>query len=1165
MKKTGRKSEPDPLRQKAGRLLKKKLLKPVSQNFKAEAELKESEERYRLLFENSGEAILLTNPDGSIYSANPAACRMYGRTEHEICKIGRNGIIDLNDPRLESAINERKKTGKFIGELNQIRKDGTLFPAEVTSTVYRDTSGNERTSMIIRDISKRRKVEKELHLQSEIMNNIAEGVNLIRLDDETIVFTNPKFEEMFGYEHGEMIGKHASILNAPAGKSPEETKQDIVDTVKRRGEWLGEILNIKKNSDQFWCYVNISIFDHADYGKVYLSVHSDINKRKQAEGDLKQSLDWQKAIFEGSRDAIFISDQDSHFVAVNQAAADLTGYSQEQLLKMRIPDIHDPHDLIAFKKYNRRILGGEEIMSEAKILRGDGLKVDTEFNNRRIFIAGNHYMHTTARDITERKLAEGALRLEKENFRHSLDDSPLGIRIVSAEGNTIYANQAILNIYGYDTLKELQKTPLKTRYTAESYAESQKRKIQRKNGDLSNANYEIGIIRKDGGIRYLQAFRKKVLWNDTWLFQVIYHDITERKLTEAALRESEQEVSQTLEFNRKILSNSSIGILTYKKSGQCISANAAAAKVVGTNIPQLLAQNFHDISSWKKSGMYQKALKALDTGIEQLLDVHLVTTFGKDVWLSFSFSSFDSTDEQHLLVFTSDITERKLAEERLGKLNDCFLRFGTDTLSNINLLVALCGEVMGGMCSLYNRLQGDMLCSLGQWNTPPDFKSIDHSEGHLCNDVLKSTGETTVIIRDLQNTSYALTDPNVQLYHLNTYIGKAVKSNNINIGSLCVMFQRDIIPGDNDLRFMEIIASAIGIEEARKQADNALRESEARFRNLFENSLLGISITNPEGRLIQVNMAYAKMYGYNNPEEILAEVSNVKHLYVKPEDRNEVIRALSRHGFMEPKEFELVRRDGSRFFVLVSISQIRSSDGKLLYNQATHIDLTERRKMESELRNSKELLENLYQHLNEVRENERATISREIHDELGQSMTALKLDLNQMHKYVGTNPEAIIKLDSMIELVSNTIKDVQRISSDLRPGILDDLGLVSAIEWYCDEFEKRTGIKCSQKLENSAFSDPRINLTFFRALQEALTNVIRHAKASYVNVKLHQSNKGVTLTIQDNGIGIPEVKIKSYKSMGLISMRERVRQLNGKIDISSKKGDGTKLTVFIPF
>jgi signal transduction histidine kinase len=141
---------------------------------------------------------------------------------------------------------------------------------------------------------------------------------------------------------------------------------------------------------------------------------------------------------------------------------------------------------------------------------------------------------------------------------------------------------------------------------------------------------------------------------------------------------------------------------------------------------------------------------------------------------------------------------------------------------------------------------------------------------------------------------------------------------------------------------------------------------------------------------------------------------------------------------------------------------------------------------------------------------------------------------------------------------------VQRISSDLRPGILDDLGLVSSIEWYCEEFEKRTGIKCNLKLDNSDYSDSQIKLTFFRILQETLTNVIRHANASSVNIKLHKSLKGATLTIQDNGIGIPEEKIESHKSLGLISIRERVRQLNGKLDISSKKGDGTKLTVFIP-
>jgi two-component system sensor histidine kinase UhpB len=179
-------------------------------------------------------------------------------------------------------------------------------------------------------------------------------------------------------------------------------------------------------------------------------------------------------------------------------------------------------------------------------------------------------------------------------------------------------------------------------------------------------------------------------------------------------------------------------------------------------------------------------------------------------------------------------------------------------------------------------------------------------------------------------------------------------------------------------------------------------------------------------------------------------------------------------------------------------------------------------------------------------------------------MTALKLDLSRMLKYIDTNPEAVTKLESMIGLVSDTIKDVQRISSDLRPGILDELGLVSAIEWYCDEFEKRTGIKCILKLEDSDYSDSQINLVFFRVLQETLTNVIRHAKASSVRIKLNQLKKGATMTIQDDGIGIPAEMLGSSKSLGLISMRERVKQFNGTIDISSKKDNGTKLIIFIP-
>jgi signal transduction histidine kinase len=179
-------------------------------------------------------------------------------------------------------------------------------------------------------------------------------------------------------------------------------------------------------------------------------------------------------------------------------------------------------------------------------------------------------------------------------------------------------------------------------------------------------------------------------------------------------------------------------------------------------------------------------------------------------------------------------------------------------------------------------------------------------------------------------------------------------------------------------------------------------------------------------------------------------------------------------------------------------------------------------------------------------------------------MTALKLDLNQLLKYIGPNTEAVKKLKSMIELVSNTIKDVQRISSDLRPGILDDLGLAAAIEWYSEEFEKRSGIKCRVSFDDSIPADPQKDLVFFRVLQEALTNIIRHASASSVRIKLSRFKNSIAMSIQDNGTGMLPGIAKSGKSLGLVGMRERVRQFGGKIDIVSKKGQGTKLTIFIP-
>lgn len=358
----------------------------------------------------------------------------------------------------------------------------------------------------------------------------------------------------------------------------------------------------------------------------------------------------------------------------------------------------------------------------------------------------------------------------------------------------------------------------------------------------------------------------------------------------------------------------------------------------------------------------------------------------------------------------------------------------------------------------------------------------------------------------------------------------------------------------------------------RKQSMEALKESVLRFKQISMNSVNWIWEVDQTGLFTYSSPVVEEILGYKSEELI-----DKKYFYdlFKPEDRKRLKKAafllfVRKETFRDFININ-VNKNGREVFLSTSGLPILDSSVNLTGYRGVAIDITARiasdeklRKSEEDLRKSKELMEKLNHHLNEIRENERALISREVHDELGQSMTALKLDLNQMYKYFSNNQEAVKRLDNMIGLISNTIKIVQRISSDLRPGILDDLGLVAAIEWYCDEFENRTGIKCSIELDNSDYNDSRKSLTFFRVLQECLTNVIRHSRATYVNVELHNSRKGTTLTIHDNGIGIPAEKIDSYNSMGLINVRERVRQFNGKVTILSKYGKGTKITVFIP-
>ena len=235
-------------------------------------------------------------------------------------------------------------------------------------------------------------------------------------------------------------------------------------------------------------------------------------------------------------------------------------------------------------------------------------------------------------------------------------------------------------------------------------------------------------------------------------------------------------------------------------------------------------------------------------------------------------------------------------------------------------------------------------------------------------------------------------------------------------------------------------------------------------------------------------------------------------------------------------------------------------------NVALQREIAERRVTEERLRQSEENLRALAAHLQSVREEEQIRIAREIHDELGQALTGLKMDLTWLASGLTADQQALLeKTGAMFRLIDSTIRSVRRIASGLRPEVLDEIGLAAAISWQARDFQVRSGIRCNVELppEGPALDQAR-STALFRIFQELLTNVARHAHATRVDVRLGVDGDTMWLQVQDNGRGLSEGKVNSSKSLGFLGMRERVLPFDGTIDIRGQRGRGTAVTIRIP-
>ena len=985
--------------------------------------------------------------------------------------------------------------------------------------------------VIISDYNLQQKSQRLLKYNASLIGNISDAV--ITTDkDYKITNWNTHAQEMYGYNEEEVLGKTVGEVFRINYASNDP--QDVLKEYAKRDNWKGEVVHYNKLNQPLDVDVTVSaIKDEQGSHLGTVSVIRDVTERNKTQQKLKQlttNLEEEvkikvaelNAVFERITDAFIALDNDWRYVYVNSKAGEMHGKNPKDLIGKVIweifPEVVDEpfyHALQEARKTHKAqrlelyFSKNDRWFEDLIYPSADGISV---------------YYH----DITEKKKAEQKLLASEQELKVSNERFLLVAKATNdavwdwdMQTDVIWGNESFCSIFDIDvnnkiTFKE---------FIGMLHSDDQEAVMENfKSALKSKTTYIIEEFRfKNKNGIYLTLYdRAYVMYNTegrAYRMLGAMQDITEQKNAQYQLM-LEKELSDSI-------INSLPGVFyLYNESGKFYRWNTNFEHVTGYSTEEISELHPLDLFEGEEKDIVKQKIENVFINGEDNIEANFRLKNGTTIPYYLNGMVINYEGENCLMGVGIDISEKVKSQQELKKSEEKYR--------------TLIEQASDGI--FISNKDGDYL----DVNTSATMLTGYEKEELLklnIRDILFENGITTekpAILSDLQKGQVVIDE-------------RMMKQKNGNI--INVEISSKLLP---DGRFQGIIRDIT----IRKKTEEEIRMSEHKYRLLFNQNPMPMSmISLPKRNFIDVNDAAIEFYGYSK-EEFLE--MNIKDLRPEEEIINLSDISTYKAGINNTGIWRHRKKDGTIVKVNIITHDI-INDGKhaklVLAN-----DITEKILAEEKLKKSHEDLRQLATHLQDIREDERTRIAREIHDELGQQLTGLKMDISWLSKKISNgSPEINQKMTEALQLIDETVKTVRRIATQLRPSILDDLGLISAMEWQSEEFEKRFKIRTSF-ISNTAIVqvESEIATGLFRIYQECLTNVLRHSKATEVNATLTTSDGVIILHIADNGIGFNSEENESKKTLGLLGMKERTLIMGGTYEITSKPGNGTTVVISVP-